>query len=88
MINARGKRDPLTLAAGKLVRAPGAEVGESNGGQRLFDSARDLGLLHSLDARAVAHVLRDRHVREQCVVLEDRIHITVEWREPRHIAAV
>ncbi|MEA2389806.1 MAG: putative spermidine/putrescine transport system ATP-binding protein, partial [Thermoleophilaceae bacterium] len=83
-----GERDPLALATGELVWAPGTELVEANARERLGDASGAFRLRDSSHAQAVADVLRDAHVREQRVVLEDRVHVAVERRELRHVAAV
>ncbi len=64
-------RHPLALAAGEL---PGAAlellVGELEDRRRLAHPLVDLGLGHAPDLQPVGHVLVDRHVRIEGVVLE------------------
>src|SRR5262249_17754702 len=41
----------------------------------------------ALDAQPVGDVVADAHVREEGVVLEDRVHLTVVWRQARDVLA-
>ena len=77
------ERDPLPLAARELRRPAAAEPGQLHHLQRLADPFVTLRLAHLLDHQAVADVLRDGHVREECVVLEDRVHVPVVRRGGR-----
>ena len=46
------------------------------------------GLGHLAHDEPVADVVADRQVREQRVVLEDRVHVAIERRDRRHVPAV
>ena len=81
------QRDALTLAAGELARLALAEVGEPHHAERLLGAAAALGAWHALDAQAVLDVLLHAHVREQRVVLEDRVDVPVVGRAPGHVDA-
>ena len=50
--------------------------------------SRALGLGDLADDQPVADVVADRHVREERVVLEDRVDVTVERRDGRDVGAV
>jgi hypothetical protein len=82
-----GQRHPLPLAAGQLPRPPAAEAAEPDRVQRLLGPGLALGLAHALHHQAVGDVLRHRHVREERVVLEDRVHVAVERGVPGDVAA-
>ena len=70
-----GERDALLLAAGHLPRPASLVAAEADELERLADAARLLGLVDLPLAQAVADVLGDVHVREQRVVLEDRVDV-------------
>ena len=57
---------------------------------RSASSTRDpsLVLAHLPDHQAIAHVVRDGHVREQRVVLEHGVDVAVVGRQARHVLAV
>ena len=84
-----GERDPLTLTAGELARLAATEVarGARWRAPRL-DPAPALRLRDPLHLQPVLDVLRDRHVREQRVVLEDGVDVPVERRPVRHVDPV
>ena len=50
--------------------------------------ADPLGLRDLADHQAVRDVVADGHVREQRVVLEDRVHVAIERRDRRDVRAV
>ena len=82
-----GERDPLALAAGELVRAAVPEARQPHRLERLQGAGAGLGPRHLLDPQAVGHVLQHAHVREQCVVLEDRVDVAGERRQVRDVVA-
>src|SRR5947209_4927887 len=82
------ERDPLTLAAGEMNRASAAEVGKTHHPQRLRDPLALLGLRYPLDPQPVCDVLSDRHVREQRVVLKDRIDVALIGGASCHVEAI
>ena len=82
-----GQGDPLPLAAGQLPRPPAAEPLEPDRGQRLLRPGPALGPGDALDHQPVADVLQHGHVREQRVVLEDRVDVPVERRVPGDVPA-
>ncbi len=77
-----GQSDPLLLPAGHLPGPSPLVSVEADQGQGLADSALLLLALHLPLAQAVAHVLGDVHVREQGVVLEDRVDVPLVGRHP------
>ena len=70
-----GERDPLPLAARELHRLAVAEALEAHHLQHVGDLRRALAAVHALHLQPVADVLGDRHVREERVVLEDRVDV-------------
>jgi hypothetical protein len=70
------------------VRTAPAEVGESNEFERLADAAEALALVAVLEPQSEAHVLLDRLVREQGVVLEDGVHRPPFGHHAGHVDAV
>ena len=63
--------DPLLLTAGKLAGPPLQQAAEREPDADLGGGCGSLSSTHLLDPERVGDVVRDRHVREQGVVLED-----------------
>ncbi|ELB86292.1 phenol hydroxylase, partial [Rhodococcus wratislaviensis IFP 2016] len=63
-------RDTLALPTGECLRLAVQVVAEIEDLRGLLDAAADLTLVHAGDLEGEAHVLRDRHVGVQRVVLE------------------
>ncbi len=74
--------DALLLAARQLRRLPIRELAESDDIEHLLDpgSVDALGELQA--ARAECDVVRDRHVGEECVLLEDGVDVALVRRGP------
>ena len=85
--NGPGERYALSLAAGELSRLAGPEAGQTDHIQRLAHPLAPLRLGHVPDPQAVFDVLRDRHVREERIVLEHRVDVPGVWGDPCHVAA-
>src|SRR4051794_8274434 len=83
-----GERDALGLAARDLVRLAGLVAGELDELEHLVHPALDLGVLGPLPAQPEGHVLEDREVREQGVVLEYGVDVALERREPGDVLAL
>src|SRR6185436_18218616 len=81
------QRDPLLLAAGQLVGPSPIEAPEPNLLERLPDGAPDLGGRPGLDAQPERDVLEDGQLREECVVLEDRVDVPPIGRDTVHALA-
>ncbi len=71
------QRDALPLAAGKRLRLAVQQVGDVERAGRLFHAALDFVLRHLAQLQAERHVVVDRHVRVQGVVLEDHRDVAV-----------
>ena len=78
-----GERDPLPLAARELAGLAPVVALEPDHAERLGDPRRALGLGDLADHQPVRDVVADGHVREQRVVLEDRVDVAVERRHGR-----
>ena len=76
------ERDALLLAAGHLPRPAPLVADEADQGERLGDPPSLVDLVDLALAQAVADVARDVHVREQRVVLEDRVDVALVRRDP------
>jgi hypothetical protein len=76
-----GQGDALTLAAGELRRRAIAVARQPHRLERLLRALDALGRRHLLDLEAVLDVLLHGHVREQCVVLEDRVDVACHTAE-------
>ena len=72
----------------EIWSACGLEAGQLDELQHLGDPTLDLGALHALAAEPERDVLEDRQVGEQGVVLEDRVDVALERRQPRHVLAL
>src|SRR5690606_10257213 len=81
-----GQGDPLLLAARQLVGAAAAHAREVDQPQRLLHPPGDLRLRHLPLAQREGDVLRDRHVREERVVLEDHAEVAAVRRQRRDVA--
>jgi hypothetical protein len=82
-----GERDALALAAAELSGLALAVLRQPDHLERLDRAAAPLGLGDLLDHQAVLDVLLHGHVREQRVVLEDRVDVAVERRLVRDVLA-
>ena len=56
--------------------------------EHLGDAALDLGVVDALAAQAEGDVLVDRQVREEGVVLEDRVDVALVGRQPGDVLAL
>ena len=83
-----GQRDALALSARQLRRLASTELLESHHLERFGYSGSAFGTIDLLDAESVLHVVRHAHVREQGVILEDRVHVPVVRGEAANIVAV
>ncbi len=78
--SARGERDALLLSARELARFAASKRSHLDHLERLADPPRGLVLVDTLLPEPVRDVLGNRHVREEGVVLEDRVHVPlVRW---------
>ncbi len=83
-----GESDALALAARELARLALLVALQADHPERLGDPDGPLRLRDLADHQPVGHVVTDRHVREEGVVLEDRVDVAVERRDGRHVLAV
>ena len=72
-----GNRNPLLLAARKLMRFTPGKVFQLHHGQGFFYPLADFLFWPFLHLQAIGHVVEHRHMGEQRVVLEHRIQRTV-----------
>ena len=72
--------DALTLAAGQLLRLAVDQFDDVEHARSLVDTALDLGLRIALQPQPERHVLRNRHVRVERVVLKHHRDIAILWR--------
>ena len=80
------ERDPLLLAAGQLARLAGLPPGEADELEDLGHPRPHLRLRQLLPLETERDVVRDRHVREERVALEDGVHVALVRREPDDVA--
>ena len=78
----------LALAARELYRAAALDAGQAHHLQRLGGALGALALGHALHPQAVGNVLDDCHMREQRIVLKDRVDRALIRRTARDIRAV
>ena len=78
-----GERHPLALAAAQLMDPARVLVGEPDQRQGLPGALPALGRLDAAHLQTVLHVLADRHVREQRVVLEHGRAVAIGRRDAR-----
>ena len=74
-----GQGNPLALATGELLGKPlqqGLDLQHLRGPLHRLG---DLGLRHARRLQREGHVLVDRHVRVQGVVLEHHRHVALSW---------
>ena len=83
-----GERDALRLAARDLRRLARLEARELDEGEHLPHPGLHLAVLDALATQPEGDVLVDRQVREERVVLEDRVHVPPVRRQPRHVLAM
>ena len=83
-----GKGDALPLAAAERIRLAPGEAFESHELQQLRHARADAGLGRPLPAQAESDVVRHRHVREQGVGLERRVHGPAVRRQVRDVLPV
>ena len=81
------QRDPLSLAARELRRLASAVLGEPHHLERRLRALAAVGAADALDAQPVLDVLEHVHVREQRVVLEDRVDVARVRRLASHVDA-
>ena len=82
-----GERDALALAAGELPRLAAAVALEPHERERLARAPAPLGPRHLLHAEPVLDVVLHGHVREERVVLEDRVDVARVGRQLRDVLA-
>ena len=80
-----GHRDALLLSTRHLARFTVGQFAHLHHVEGLGHSAGDFGLGHTLLAQTVCHVLTHGHVREECVMLEDRVHVALVGRYTLHV---
>ena len=83
-----GQGDALLLAAGELGRPAGGELGQADDVEHLHRPAAGLGRRHLLGPQPERHVVEHRHVREQGVLLEDRVDVALVRRHVGHVDAL
>ncbi|MNO97278.1 hypothetical protein D3C76_889790 [compost metagenome] len=75
-----GQGHALALAAGELRRLAFAVARQGDHGQRLFGAGMALGLGHAFYLQPIGDVVAHVHVREQGVVLEHGVDVTLVGR--------
>jgi hypothetical protein len=81
------ERDALPPAAGELHRFAAAVSLEADARESFRGTTSPLLTPHPLHPQAVLDVLADRHVREERVVLEDRVDVAFVRRPARDVLA-
>ena len=80
------ERDALALATRQLDRLALAEARQLHDLQDFLHSQPPLPARHALHPQPVGDILGDSHVREERVVLEDRVDVSRVRRQARHVA--
>ena len=83
-----GERNALLLTAGDLTGASVGKLLHAHEFQHLGNAGVDLGLRLAEHFQAETDVLRNRHMREQSIALEDGIHRALERRQRCDVLAV
>ena len=83
-----GERDALALAAGQLARLARLVALEADHPERFGHAGDALCLGDLAHDQPVRDVVADGHVREERVVLEDRVDVAVERRDRGDVGAV
>ena len=83
-----GERDALRLAARQLGRLAPLVAGQLDELEHVGDPGPDLGVVDLRAAQAEGDVLVDRQVREERVVLEDRVDVALVGRQPGDVLAL
>ncbi|MNO63306.1 hypothetical protein D3C76_540120 [compost metagenome] len=76
-----GQGHALTLAARQLCRLARAIAGQGHHGQGFFGAAVAFGLAHAFYLQAIGDVVQHVHVREQRIVLEHCVDVTLVGRQ-------
>ena len=82
-----GQCDALTLPARQLRRPPRCLIGEAHQVEGVGSASAALGLRDASDLHAVLDVLRHRHVRKQCVLLEHGVDVPEAGGQPGDVHA-
>jgi hypothetical protein len=82
------ERDALLLPARELVRTPATEARELDELEQFVAPSGTLPGGNAADAQSELDVLRDRHVAEECVVLENEADPARTRRRAGHVAPV
>jgi hypothetical protein len=80
-------RSPLPTAR-QLAGLALGEVGEVHHLEQLVHALGDLVLVDPLAARTEGHVVEHVHVREQRVLLEDRVHVALVGRDLGDVSTI
>ncbi len=81
------QRHPLLLAARQLPRPAVTASAEVDDVEHVVDLPADLVPGHVPAPQAERHVLKDVHVREECVGLEHHVHVALVGRHPGDVPA-
>ncbi len=83
-----GERDPLGLPTRDLGRLAALEARQFDELEHVGDALLDLGVVDVGAAKTERDVLVDRQVREEGVVLEDRVDVPLVGRQPGDVLAL
>ncbi len=83
-----GQRDALLLTAGKLARISGLIARQTHQLEALRHQPGTRGAIDAALLQREADVVRDRQMREQCVVLEHHADVALVRRQRHHRASV
>ena len=71
-------RHSLFLTAGKFIRLTLLKPFQLNKSQHLHDSFLNLRLWYFLDRQSVCYIIKNRHMWEQCIILENSIDVSLK----------
>src|SRR5574344_1835861 len=74
----------LALTARKSLRFAVEILGKTKDLSSFIDTALNLAFVHLSNLKSESHVVVHRHMRVQCVVLENHCDVSVLWRDVVH----
>ena len=74
------KGNTLLLAARQLCWLSGCKLGKTHDLQHLHHACLDLLFVNFFASRTECNVVENGHVREECVLLKNSVHVSLIWR--------
>ena len=82
------ERDALPLATGELCWTARVVPLKAHHAQRILDAHRAFRRWNVAHLKPVGNILRNAHVREEGVILEDGVDVAIKWRKVGDVVAV